>query len=57
MGLSHSNVNRNFKPIFFFFFLNLFKELAQSHVDNDGTVNFLHQQRLKYAKNPILGHL
>ena len=33
------------------------KELAQSPVANDGTVNFLHQQRLKYAKNLIIGHV
>ena len=24
---------------------------------NDGTVKFLHQQRVKYAKNLIIGHL
>ena len=33
------------------------KELAHSPVANNGTVNFLHQQRLKYAKNLIIGHL
>ena len=33
------------------------KELAHSPVANNGTVNLLHQQRLKYAKNLIIGHL
>ena len=32
-------------------------ELAQSPVPNDGTLNFLNQHRLKYAKNLISGHL
>ena len=33
------------------------KELAQSPVANDGTISLLHQQRLKYAKKLIIGHL
>ena len=33
------------------------KELAQSPVANDSTVNILHRRRLKYAKNLIIGHL
>ena len=33
------------------------EEIAQSPVANDGTVNFLHQQRLKYAKNLIIDDL
>ena len=32
------------------------KELAQSPVANDGTVNFLHRQPLKYAKNLVIYH-
>ena len=47
-------MNRNCKPIIK---NDSVKELAQSPVANDGTVNFLHQQRLKYAKNLIIGHL
>ena len=39
------------------FFSDSGKELAQSHAANDGTVNVLHQLRLKYAKNLIIGHL
>ena len=31
--------------------------LVKSLVANDGTVNFLHQKRLKHAKNLIIGHL
>ena len=54
MDISHSNMNRNCKPIIK---NDSGKELAQSPVANDGTVNFLHQQRLKYAKNLIIGHL
>ena len=52
MDISHSNMNR--KPIIK---NDSGKELAQSPVANDGTMNFLHQQRLKYAKNLIIGHL
>ena len=48
MGISHSNLNRNCKPITK---NNSVKELAQSSVANDYTVNILHQQCLKYAKN------
>ena len=47
-------MNRNCKPIIK---NDSVKELAQSPVGNDGTMNFLHQQRLKYAKNLIIGHL
>ena len=54
MDISHSNMNRNCKPIVK---NDSGKELAQSPVANDSTVNFLHQQRLKYAKNLIIGHL
>ena len=54
MDISHSNMNRNCKPIIK---NDSGKELAQSPVANDGTVNFLHQQRLKYAKNLIISHL
>ena len=54
MDISHSNMNRNCKPIIK---NDSGKELAQSSVANDGTVNVLHQQRLKYAKNLIIGHL
>ena len=54
MGISHSNMNRNCNPIL----KNVsVKELAQSPMANDGTMNFLHQQCLKYAKNLIIGHL
>ena len=48
MDISHSNMNRNCKPIIK---NDSGKESAQSPVVNDGTVNFFHQQRLKYAKN------
>ena len=54
MGISHSNTNRNCKP---FIKNDSVKELAQSPAANDSTVNFLHQQRLKYARNLIVGHL
>ena len=54
MDISHSNMNRNCKPIIK---NDSGTELTQSPVANDGTVNFLHQQRLKYAKNLIIGHL
>ena len=54
MDISHSNRNRNCKPITK---NDSGKELAQSPVANDCTVNFLHQQRLIYAKNLIIGHL
>ena len=54
MDISHSNTNRNCKPIMK---NDSGKELAQSPMANDGTVNFLHQQRLKYAKNLIIGYL
>ena len=54
MGISHSNLNRNCKPIIK---NDSVKELAQSPVTNDCTLNFLHQQRLKYAKNLIISHL
>ena len=54
MDISHSNMNRNCKPIIK---NDPGKELAQSSVANDGTVNFLHQQRLKNAKNLIIGHI
>ena len=54
MDTNHSNVNRNCKPLIRH---DSGKELAQSPVANDGTVNFLHQQRLKHAKNLIIGHL
>ena len=54
MDISHSNMNRNCKPIID---NDSGKELAQSPLANDGTVNFLHQQRLKYAKNLIIGDL
>ena len=54
MDISHSNMNRNCKPIIK---NDSGKELAQSPVANDGTVNFLHQQRLKYAENLIICHL
>ena len=47
-------MNRKCKPIIK---NDLGQDLAQSPVTNDGTVNFLHQQRLKYAKNLIIGHL
>ena len=47
-------MNRNCKP---FMKNDSGKEIAQSHVANDGTVNFLHQERLKYAKNLIIDHL
>ena len=47
-------MNRNCKPIIK---NDSGKELAQSPVANDGTVKFLHQQRVKYAKNLIIGHL
>ena len=47
-------MNRNYKA----FIRNYSgKELAKSPVANDGTVKSLHQQRLKYAKNLIIGHL
>ena len=52
MDISPSNMNRNCKPIIK---NDPGKELAQSPVANDGTVNFLHQQRLKNAKNLIIG--
>ena len=54
MDISHSNINKNCKPIIK---NNLGKELPHSPVANDGTVNSLHQQRLKYAKNLIIRHL
>ena len=54
MDMSHYNMNRNYKPIIK---NDSVKELAQFPVANDGTVNFLHQQRLKYVKNLIIGHL
>ena len=54
MDISHSNTNRNCKLIIK---NDSGKELVQSPMANDGTVNFLHQQRLKYAKNLIIGHL
>ena len=54
MDISHSNMNRNCKPIIK---NDSGKELAQSPVANDGTVNFLHQQSLKYAKSLTIGHL
>ena len=54
MAISHSYRNRNCKPIIK---NDSSKELAQSPVANDGTVNFLHQHHLKYAKNLIIGHL
>ena len=54
MDISHSNMNRNCEPIVK---NDSGKELAQFPVTNDGTVNFLHQHRLKYAKNLIIGHL
>ena len=54
MDTSHSNMSRNCKLIIK---NDLGKELAQSPVANDGTVSFLHQQRLKYAKNLMIGHL
>ena len=55
MDISHSNKNSNCKII------SKKKkdsgnELAQCTVANDGAVNFLHQQHLKYAKNPLIGH-
>ena len=54
MGTSHSNMHRNCKPIL----KNIsVKESAQSPLVNDGTMNILHQQLLKYAKNLIIGHL
>ena len=52
MDISHSNMNR--KTIIK---NDSGKELAQSTVANDGNMNFLYQQRLKYAKNLIIGHL
>ena len=52
MDISHSNMNR--KHIIK---NDSGKELAQSPVANDGTMNFLYQQCLKYAKNQIIGHL
>ena len=54
MDTSHSNMNRNCKPLIR---NDSGNELAQSPVANYGTTNFLHQQRLKYAKNLIIGHL
>ena len=54
MDISHSDMNRNCKPITK---NDSGKKRAQSPVANDGTVNFLHQQRLKYVKNLIIGHL
>ena len=54
MDKSRSNMNRNCKPIIK---NDSGKELAQFPVANDGTVTFLHQQRMKYAKNLIIGHL
>ena len=54
MSTSHSNMNRNCKPILKDVSV---KELAQSPGANDGTVNFLHGQRLKYAKILIIDHL
>ena len=54
MDISHSKINRYCKPIIK---NDSGKELAQSPVANDGTKNSLHQQRLKYAKNLIIGHL
>ena len=54
MDTSHSNINRNCRTLIR---NDSGKELAQSPVANDGTVNFLHQQLLKYAKNLIIGHL
>ena len=48
------NMHRNCKPIL----KNIsVKESAQSPLVNDGTMNILHQQLLKYAKNLIVGHL
>ena len=54
MSISHSNLNRNCKPIIK---NDLGKQLTQSTVANDGTINFHHRQGLKYAKNLIIGHL
>ena len=54
MGTGHSNMNRNCKPILKKISV---KELAQLPVANGDTVNFLHQQRLKYVKNLMIGHL
>ena len=45
-------MNRNCKPI-----IKNDSGKSQSPVANDGTVNFLHQRRLKYAKSLIIGHL
>ena len=54
MGTSHSNMHSNCKPIL----KNVsVKESAQSPLVNNGTVNFLHQQLLKYDKNLIIGSL
>ena len=41
-------MNKNCKPIIK---NDSGKELAQSPLANDGTMNFLNLQRLKYAKN------
>ena len=54
MDISHSNMKKNCK---LFIRNDSGKELAQSLVGNDGAVNFLHQQRLKYAENLIICHL
>ena len=54
MGISHSNMNRNCQLIIK---NDSVKELSQSPFANDGTVNLVNQQRLKYAKYLIIGHL
>ena len=53
MGISHYKMNRNCKIILKIVSV---KELVQSPVANDSTVSFLHQQRVKYAKNLIISH-
>ena len=50
MGISHSNMNRNCKPILKNISL---EESAQSPLLNDSNVNFRHQQRLEYANNHL----
>ena len=54
MNISYSNINRNCKSIVK---TDTVKELGQSPVASDDTVNFLHQQRLEFAKNLIIAVL